>query len=167
MSKPDSGLFTGTIGCRASFSFAMENELYASVLHWVDTKLKELPSKTRRKINTVCVAYDETTDKYYYGYNGGYLKEGYIRNPKLFGDKDTSGLLPPKSLNDFPVGNCAEVDAVNHALNDGAELSHLRILTIHTTKKLFGVYKPACENCRYAFKGKIKANYSGWKGYKT
>ncbi|MDO5295543.1 MAG: hypothetical protein Q4F00_02725, partial [bacterium] len=132
--------------------------------NWAEKQKKELPKNIWKHINTVCAAYDEITNKYYYGRNKGYLEEGYIKNPAIFGDKNTSGVLPPKSLNRFPVGNCAEVDAVNRALNDGAKMSDLHLTTIHTTKKLFGVYKPSCENCEYAFKGKIKENYSGWKG---
>lgn len=63
----------------------------------------------------------------------------------------------------YPVGNCAEADAINQALNAGARIENLHLTTIHTTKSQFGNYKESCENCRFAFKGKVKANYSGWK----
>lgn len=94
---------------------------------------------------------------------GGYLKNGYIKNPLIFGDDKCKGKLPETSLNKNPVGNCAEVDAVNNALNSGAELSHLHLTTIHVTKSSFGKYKESCENCTYAFRGRVKKNYSGWK----
>ena len=49
------------------------------------------------------------------------------------------------------------------ALNDGAKLSNLHIYTTGTTKKNFGVEISACENCTFAFKGKVKSNNSGWR----
>lgn len=130
---------------------------------WAEQKRNELTGKDRKTFNTACVVYDDETGKCYYGRNGGYNEEGYKKNPILFGDSIHEGLLPRNSLNKYPVGNCAEADAINHALNDGADINHLHITTIHTTKKQFGRYKKSCENCKYAFKGKVKANYSGWK----
>ena len=136
---------------------------HAKVKSWAERKQKELTGKAKKNFNTACVVYDDETGKFYYGQNGGYRGEGYKKNPILFGDSAHAGLLPSRSLNKYPVGNCAEVDAINRALNDGAEISHLHITTIHTTKSQFGNYKESCENCRYAFKSRIKANYSGWK----
>ncbi len=71
------------------------------------------------------------------------------------------GLLPGISFNRYAVGNCAEVDAVNNALNAGAKLGNLYMSTIHTTKFSFGCLKSACENCTYTFKGKITGNFAG------
>ena len=76
------------------------------------------------------------------------------------------GIMCPfrkKSLGELAVGNCAEIHAVNKALNDGASLSNLRMYTIHTTKSSFGKAKEACENCTHALKGNIKTNYTGRK----
>ena len=73
------------------------------------------------------------------------------------------GILPSESREPFPVGNCAEVDAINSALNDGASLSNLHISVISMKKKMMGTPMKSCLNCTFAFKGKIKANYSGWK----
>ena len=67
-------------------------------------------------------------------------------------------------MNQYEVGNCAEIHAINKALNDGAKLEKLKLYTIHTTRNNFGKPKKACENCTYALKGKIKKNYSGWEG---
>ncbi len=136
---------------------------HANVKSWAERKQKELTGKAKKNFNTACVVYDDETGKFYYGRNGGYKEEGYKKNPILFGDSTHVGLLPSKSLNKYPVGNCAEVDAINRALNDGADIRHLHITTIHTTKSQFGTYKESCENCRYAFKSQVKANYSGWK----
>ncbi|MBY6802542.1 hypothetical protein FDC50_16235 [Clostridium botulinum] len=60
-----------------------------------------------------------------------------------------------ESLNDYQLGNCAEVDGVNQALNNNANLEDLYIYTIDTTTNNFGTPKPYCENCTYTFKGKV------------
>ena len=174
MSKPSSGLFSGTKGSKNTVSndSTSTQKLSASkiktvsheqVKSWAIQKRNELTGKAKKNFNTACVVYDEKTGKFYYGRNGGFRETGYQRNPILFGDSEHEGLLPKTSLNKYPVGNCAEVDAINNALNSGADISHLHITTIHTTKNQFGNYKESCENCTYAFKNKVKANYSGWK----
>lgn len=81
------------------------------------------------------------------------------KHPLLFGEK---GILPSQSLNGYVVGNCAEVDGINSALNAGGKIENMYMLTIHTTVDAFGESKIACENCTYAFKGKVKINVSGW-----
>ncbi len=170
MSKNSSGLFSGTKGSKArqntrtSLSTAqIKATSLEFVKSWAKQKQSELTGKAKKNFNTACIVYDDETGKYYYGRNGGYREEEYKQNPILFGDSTHEGLLPKSSLNKFPVGNCAEVDAINRALNDGADISHLHITTFHTTKSQFGKYKESCENCKAAFKGKVKANYSGWK----
>lgn len=169
MSKGASGLFYGTLGSNPNPKF--NNDVYVaitkalmhlSVQAWARQKYSELTGKTKKNFNTACIAFDQKTGKYYYGRNAGYREEGYVRNPILFGDSTHKGILPKQSLNKYPIGNCAEVDAINHALNDGAELKNLHITTIHTSKKQFGEYKKSCENCTYAFHGRILNNYSGW-----
>lgn len=45
----------------------------------------------------------------------------------LSGSKDKAGLLPKDSLNEYAVGNCAEIDAVNQALNQKANVNDLYI----------------------------------------
>ncbi len=84
----------------------------------------------------------------------------------LFGSSEKPGLLPQTSLNHLKVGNCAEVDAINQALNDGASIGNLHIRTICTDEKHFGQDKPACLNCTCTFKGRVKGNYSGWTSKK-
>lgn len=166
MSKGNSGLFTNTKGGLANISLhssLIQTQSHERVNSWASRMRSKLTGKARKSFNTACVAYDESTGKYYYGRNGGYNKKNYNRNPILFGDSTHKGLLPQTSLNKYPVGNCAEVDAINNALNHGADIKHLHISTIHTTNSHFGEYKESCENCTYAFKNKVKANYSGWK----
>lgn len=164
MSKPSSGHFHGTRGTRPQSVIRTYSK--ERVKSWAKKLLVSLPNSAKKKINTACVAYDETTGKYYYGHNGGMNRADFIKNPLLFGEDGHSGLLPSKKISKYEVGNCAEVDAVNSALNAGSKLSNLHITTIHTTKTQFGNYKEACENCTYSFKGKVKENYSGWKGDK-
>ena len=167
MSKGNSGHFLGTKGSRSNLekfsSLQIESHAHKYVNEWADKKRTELKGKAKKSFNTACVAFDEITGKYYCGYNGGYHENGYIKNPILYGDSTHVGILPKKSLNKYPVGNCAEVDAINKALNDGANIGNLHIITIHATKKQFGNYKESCENCCFAFKNRVKANYSGWK----
>lgn len=159
MSKGSSGLFSGTKGSNHGIRVAC----HSHVMMWAESKRKELTGKAKKSFNTACVAYDDATGRYYYGRNGGYREDGYVKNPILFGDSTHKGLLPETSFNKYPVGNCAEVDAVNRALNAGADLSHLHILTIHTTQRQFGEVKPSCENCTYTFRGRVRENYSGWQ----
>lgn len=169
MSKPNSGLFENTKGHKAYSSSGhklspaqIKSQSQKRVKNWARKKQSELTGKAKKNFNTACVAYDEKTGKFYFGRNGGYNKEGYVKNPTLYGDSSHKGLLPATSLNKYPVGNCAEVDAVNRALNAGAKISDLHLTTIHVTKNSFDAHKASCENCTYAFKGKIKKNYSGW-----
>lgn len=42
-------------------------------------------------------------------------------------NKIMSDILPEQSLNRYKVGNCAEVDAVNQALNNNANLEDMYI----------------------------------------
>lgn len=57
-----------------------------------------------------------------------------VKNPMLFGSNDQAGLLPKVFLDDYGIGNCAEVDAVNQALNKGANIGDLYLYTIKTTQ---------------------------------
>ena len=147
----------------------LESYMHQLVMEWAKRKFNELPKEIRNKFNTACIVYYENKDSYedkdsyFFGRNGGYLEEQYERNPIIFGDESHEGILPNEQICKYPIGNCAEVDAVNRALNANAKLESLFMLTIHTTKRRFGDYKESCENCEYTFKGRIKHNFSGWK----
>jgi len=162
MSKSYSYLFSGTKGSITHDKSVIKSVSHGKIKAWAREKMNTLSGKAKSSFNTACIVYDESTGKCYYGRNGGYNADGYEKNPLLFGDSSHNGILPKSSLNKFPVGNCAEVDAVNKALNDGAKLCNLHITTINATKKSFGKYKPSCENCTNTFKGRVKENYSGW-----
>lgn len=167
MSKGGSGLFTGTKGDRAHGG--TKAQLQSRVTSWAQETADRLEQKSKRqrdKFNTAAVVYDEKTGKYYNGRNHGIEIDHDKKNPILFGDSTHDGLLPKESLNHLAVGNCAEIHAVNKALNDGANISDLKIYTIHATKKSFGKPKPSCENCTHALKGNIKTNFTGWEGEK-
>ena len=136
--------------------------------HSFSSTIQFQPSNIFTKIHNInfndcTVVYDVSTGKYYNGRNHGIEIDHSKKNPILFGDANHKGLLPDKSLNHLSVGNCAEIHAVNKALNDGAKLKNLKMYTIHTTKSCFGKAKPACKNCTYTLKGKIKENYTGWE----
>ena len=164
MSKSVSGLYAGTKGSKQAGGSS--RQLHSRVTSWAqDTadRLSAESKKQRDKFNTATVVYDVTTGKYYNGRNHGIEIDHSKKNPILFGDTNHKGLLPEKSLNRLPLGNCAEIHAVNKALNDGAKLKNLKMYTIHTTKSGFGKSKEACENCTYTLKGRIKKNYTGWK----
>ena len=148
-----------------NYSYVMKQHLDNWARLKADKLLRESKRK-RRNFNTACIAYDVETGREYYGRNAGIEISGTSRNPLLFGSSEKPGLLPQTSLNHLKVGNCAEVDAINQALNDGASIGNLYIRTICTDEKHFGQDKLACLNCTCAFKGRVKGNYSGWTSQK-
>ncbi|WP_160680621.1 hypothetical protein [Clostridium sp. C8-1-8] len=121
-----------------------------------------VPSKTQAsKFNTGTVIYDSVTKKYYYGMNRGVQISGDTLNPTL------SKILPEESLNKYRLGNCAEVDAANQALNNGSNINDLYMYTIEVAT---GEAKPMCENCIYTFMWKVdkvfSKQYNGVEGVK-
>ena len=82
------------------------------------------------------------------------------RGVQLSGDTLNLSLeswLPESSLNQYRLGNCAEVDAVNQALNSGANASDLYLYTINTKNN---VSKPVCENWIYIFGDRVADVFS-------
>ena len=80
---------------------------------------------------------------------------------QLSGDSLNSSLtswLPDVTLdNRYRVGNCAEVDAVNQALNSGANVADLYMYTINIKDN---IPKPMCNNCVYTFVGRVADIFS-------
>ena len=152
---PDGGTHVTTA---ESYSF-----MHLCVTTWAREKQERLSGRQRRSFNTACIAVDKETGAVYYGRNGGIASEEQPRNRLLFGDGSGVGILPNPSLNNYSVGNCAEAHAINTALNAGADIGNLQLMTIHVTKGKFGKQKCACENCTEAFKNRVAGNYSGWK----
>lgn len=121
--------------------------MHDSVTEW--TKMQESLANSKRqldKFNTATVAYDAKTGEFYYGMNRGVQLSGDTLNSEL------SKWLPAKSLNQYRLGNCAEVDAVNQALNAGSNISDIYLYTINTKNN---IPKPMCENCVYTFKDRV------------
>jgi RHS repeat-associated protein len=142
-----------------------EAELNVAIKEWSEYQksFQDVSNRKKNGFNTATVVYDAKTGKYYYGMNKGVAYSGDTKNPILFGNGKESGLLPKESLNDYQIGNCAEVDAVNQALNDNSNISDLYMYTISTGKYDYGSLKTACKNCTKTFRGNIAKNYSGWK----
>lgn len=165
MSKNSSGLFKGTKGDRIAQAVKPSYQREQVIL-WAQREADSLSSISKRqrdKFRTACVAVDEETGKLYFGRNGGIDKNNSAHNPVLFGDSTHKGVLPDKSLNNYPSPwNCAESDAINNALNSGAKLDNIHIYTIDTTKNNFGKDKTSCVNCTTAYKGRIRRNNTGW-----
>lgn len=58
-------------------------------------------------------------------------------------------IVPSSSLAEWPnVFNCAEMDAVNQALNNGVRLDNLQLYTVYTKS---GDSVAMCGNCFYSF----------------
>ena len=102
-------------------------QMHSSLTEW--SRMEENLANSKRqldKFNTATIAYDASTGNYYYGMNRGIQLSGDNLNNSLV------SWLPEQSLNQYRLGNCAEVDAVNQALNNGADVNNLYIYTLNT-----------------------------------
>ena len=161
MCKPNSYSFINTEGHLISelIKPSVQKELVTAAARERADELVLQSNNARRDFCVATIVIDEETGNVYFGYNGGIKKENLTINPILL------DLLPQVTLNfNKNVSNCAESHAINQALNEGAKLENLHMTTINTVERFFGRDKLACENCTYAFKGKIKRNNTGWKG---
>lgn len=158
MSKASSHQFSGTKGERIAQGKIPENQ-HKQVTAWAEDVVARINAAggDRDRFNTACVAFDESTGQLYYGRNGGVDRFGPDLHPAI---KD---ILPPQNLEKWPsTWNCAETDAINNALHDGASLSNLHIYTISTRSRSFGRDKTSCKNCTHMYKDRIKKNNTGW-----
>ena len=129
-----------------------QQQMHDAVTQWA--RMEESLANSNRqldKFNTATVVYDARTGNYYYGMNRGVQLSGDTLNLSL------ESWLPESSLNQYRLGNCAEVDAVNQALNSGANASDLYLYTINTKNN---VSKPMCENCIYTFGDRVADVFS-------
>ena len=136
-----------TAGKGGSYSIPTEKQMHDAVTEWA--RMEESLANSNRqlnKFNTASVAYDGATGNYYYGMNRGVQVSGDSLNSSL------KSWLPERSLNQYRLGNCAEVDAVNQALNGGADINNLYLYTINTKNNL---PKAMCENCVYTFINRV------------
>lgn len=126
--------------------------MHNAVTNW--TRMEESLAGSNRqlnKFNTASVVFDSDTGNYYYGMNRGIQLSGDNLNLSL------KSWLPEQSLNQYRLGNCAEVDAVNQALNNGGNISNMYIYTFNTKTNM---PKPMCENCTYTFVGRVAEVFS-------
>ena len=113
-------------------------EKYAAKLIASSSK-EELPRAVSAIVN-------RRTGSVYYG-KSGVLKSVEDINP------DLKKLLPKESLEKWSVTNCAECDALNQALKNGADIKDLEMHTVKIDKKT-GVITDfeRCENCKITTK---------------
>ena len=124
-----------------------KEQMHNAVTEW--SKMEESLTNSKRQLdrfNTATIVYDAPTGNYYYGMNRGVQISGESLNGSL------ESWLPERSLNQYRLGNCAEVDAVNQALNHGADINNLYLYTINTKSY---ASKAMCENCAYTFADKV------------
>jgi len=98
--------------------------------------LRENVSK-RKQPRATCVIVDEETGAVYFGDSGKIADEIH---PVLQQRIDEMG----SSLEDWPIENCAEFNALNNALLGGAKVENL---TAHTVIVKSGENFPRCNNC--------------------
>lgn len=164
MSKDLSNLFEGTHGDIVARAIKLSVQR-AELLKWADEvsmSLSSISKRKRDKFKTACVAVDEQTGMMFFGKNGGIGRDGADIHQSL------RAVMPNESLNNYPTPwNCAEADAINQALYAGASLSDIHIYTISTAARgrgdnEYGHDKRSCENCTFAFRGRIRRNNTGW-----
>lgn len=125
------------------------SEMRNSVDEWVRLQRQLTTSNNQlREFNTATILYNKATGKYYYGANKGIAVSGSEIHPTL------AAKLPETSTNSYKLGNCAECDAVNQALHDGANWSDLQMHTVGVQWNTGATFpKPLCSNCEITFEG--------------
>ena len=124
-----------------------QEQMHNALAQWV--KMEQALADSNRqlnKFNTATIVYDSGTDSYYYGMNRGVHLSGDTLNEEL------KLWLPESTLNQYRLGNCAEVDAINQALNAGSDINNLYIYTLDVVNN---TPKKMCENCIYTFADKV------------
>lgn len=102
----------------------------------------------RRSFNTACVAYDIKSKRYFYRRNQGVYEKDNIKNSMLFEKKR---IIPKETLEKFSLGNCAEVQAINKALNAGAKLKNGRIAYAIMCAEIYAKTKYPTKNWQIVF----------------
>jgi uncharacterized Zn-binding protein involved in type VI secretion len=101
--------------------------------------LRELPRRQQPRATSAAV--DSRTGRVYTADSGS---PGQNINPTL------QQRMPNPSMERWPVDNCAEFQAANRALADGARMEDL---VIHTVTVRDGAAFPRCQNCRTTTSG--------------
>jgi hypothetical protein len=125
------------------------SQMRNSIDEWVALQRQLATSNNQlREFNTVTILYNKLTGKYYYGANKGVAISGAEIHPTL------ASKLPKTSTNSYKLGSCAECDAVNKALNDGANWGDLQMHTVGVRWDTGATFpKILCSNCEITFKG--------------
>lgn len=115
---------------------------------------KEILESGRSKTKlprAVSAAVDKRTGKVYIG------ESGRVKSPREDIVPELKNKFPAESQEVHPPDNCAEVDAANEAMKDGARYKDLEIETVKIDKRTGEVtdFEP-CENCKVTFEDKFK-----------
>jgi len=119
-------------------------ELRAALNQWADEQ------NFHHDPNCVSVVYDTANDTYYYGRSSWNYAGGDIH-------PDLQSIAPSSSYYDWNTFNCAEMDAVNQALYDGAYLGDLQMYTSYYDTRDAAAM---CANCFETFSnGRVQNVY--------
>ena len=97
------------------------------------------------KLDFMTATYDRISNNYTFAYNSETRLLENTLNPKLQG-------LGART-------SCAEIQAINKALNSGSQLNNLYIYTI---KAQDGSIAYACRSCSRVLRGKVAGVFTGW-----
>ena len=137
----------GSLTGMALNSGVSRNVLRSATQNYASEHMKTLSNTQKAKFNTAAGAYDKLTGRIYFGRNKGIERSGMTIH------KDLKKYLPDESINAYKLGNCAECDAVNNALHNGAKWTDLKVETIGIRKDGTFFPKDLCENCTFTFSG--------------
>jgi hypothetical protein len=141
------------LGFRATIKASSLAKSYV-VKHAKDIIANTSKSKLPRAITAIV---DTKTGRVYYGRSGG-LVNTMEKNPMLVSEiekvKNQAKIKVGKeTFTDWDVSNCAECDALNQALNDGADIKNLEMHTVKIDKKTGAVTDfERCDNCKLTTK---------------
>ena len=140
----------------SSMHYKTLDELRENLINWAERNRADLethPEVAAHNPRYVSVVYDSANDAYYYGYSGwNYNHPEYSIHPEL------QGRTPSVSLESgWDTYNCAEMCAVNNALNNGADYGNLQMYTMNRTTQESA---RMCDNCYSTFAGSEIYNMS-------
>ena len=104
----------------------------------------DITKTTGGKINSkvVTAAIDTNTGDIYYGISG--MNNNPTRNMTNPQMQEILNSVN-ESMTNYPLENCGEFNAINNALNNGANIQNLRVYSID---RVSGNYKAPCINCQ-------------------
>lgn len=137
------------------------DEMRADVITWAKSYREGIKSTTQiPKFNKACAASYKKADgtiETVFGRNGGVLRsdKGYptISAEKELGLHEELAKRLPEKTNWPNIANCAECDAVNQALHNGAKWEDIQIHTIDIKLDGTMIDRIRCDECQDIFKG--------------